>query len=82
MFLLMFYKLRACSNNERGADFLFKRPLDTSHTLHSMLFASTLSRVSGQLPPRKIANQLGLGFWLELGLGLRLGGNFSRGQLS
>ena len=38
--------------------------------------------VSGQLPPRKIAPWLGLGFRLGLGLVLGLGGNFPRGQLS
>ena len=38
--------------------------------------------VFGQLPPRKIAPRLGLGFGLGLALELRLGGNFPRGQLS
>ena len=40
--------------------------------------------VSGKLPPRKIAPQLGLGFGLALGLGLGgdFGGNFPREQLS
>ena len=37
--------------------------------------------VSGQLPPRKIAPWLELGFGLGLGLKLGLGGNFPRGQL-
>ena len=36
--------------------------------------------VSGQLPPRKITPQLGLG--VGLGLVFGLGGNFPRGQLS
>ena len=38
--------------------------------------------VSEQLPPRKIAPLLGLGFWLGLGLGLGLEGNFPWGQFS
>ena len=38
--------------------------------------------VSGQLPLRKIAPRLGLGFGLGLGLELGLGDNFTRGQLS
>ena len=32
--------------------------------------------VSGQLPPRKIAPWLGLGFWLRFGLVLGLGASF------
>ena len=36
--------------------------------------------MSRQLPKRKIAPQLVLGFGLGLALGLRLGGNFSRGN--
>ena len=38
-------------------------------------------RVSRQLPPKKIAPQLGLGFSLRLVLEFGSGGNFSRGQL-
>ena len=38
--------------------------------------------VSGQLPPRKIAPRLGLGFGLSLVLELGSGDNFPRGQLS
>ena len=39
------------------------------------------SSVSGQLPPRKIAPWLRLGFGLGLALELGLGDNFPRGQL-
>ena len=38
--------------------------------------------VSEQLPPRKIAPLLELGFGLGLGLGLGLEGNFPWGQFS
>ena len=37
-------------------------------------------QVSGQLPPRKIAPQLELGFGLGLWLVLELGGSFPRGN--
>ena len=42
----------------------------------------SLHRVSGQLPQRKIAPRLGLGFGLGLTLEIVLGDNFPRGQLS
>ena len=37
--------------------------------------------VSGQLPQKKIAPRLGLGFGLGLGLELGLGGQFSSGAI-
>ena len=47
------------------------------------LHKNTYHTVFGQLPPSKITSRLGLGFDLELGLELGLGGgNFPRGQLS
>ena len=45
--------------------------------LFGFSFLSFLS-VSGQLPLRRIALRLGLGFELALVLGLELGSNFSR----
>ena len=47
-----------------------------------ILNTCSFQKISGQFPPRKINPRLGLGFGLQLGLVLGLGGNFPGGQLS
>ena len=77
--IFSFFKLKVCT-----CSFGKKNKTDQSFSLLKifLLYDDNGNQVSGQLPPRKIAPRLGLGFGLASELGLGLEGNFPWGLLS